>query len=414
MELHVWGQGFDLPSIDPECLAAITFFSIYVKPEKWRLVQSSDPSVSPNRTLPALSHNSRWISGYDDIIRHATTSNDVLVKSVPCLAPIQKAHLIAYTAFIRKHGAPLISLSLYVSSANWVGSTRPLYSKILRFPLPWTVPLFLRSRAHSTAAHLSLSSLDTDYVSPKEKDGSNRQQPAAAADVFNRNPTLESLRTRMHAVTGSLTPDVRSHIRLDGLASDFYAPLEALLRETNMGKTFIQTGGQPTALDCLCYGYLALMLFPELPRRFLADSMNRKHKELVRFTVMMRNLSRKNGDLRVSNSEDGMGGTLARFMDSVADKMPGGLGDAWQRWKRLAAEGKLAGNSVVGWEAYDVLHLAAQILGATLVGLTAAAYKGMLGLGPGPGGHKAWERQILGLGGKGEAGKMFDMAFEAL
>lgn len=51
LELHVWGPAFSLPSIDPQCLAAIAYFSLAVPKDAWVLVASSDPSVSPTSTL---------------------------------------------------------------------------------------------------------------------------------------------------------------------------------------------------------------------------------------------------------------------------------------------------------------------------------------------------------------------------
>ena len=47
LELHIWGPAFSLPSIDPQCLAAIAYFSLVVPKEAWVLIPTSDPSVSP-------------------------------------------------------------------------------------------------------------------------------------------------------------------------------------------------------------------------------------------------------------------------------------------------------------------------------------------------------------------------------
>ena len=55
LELHVWGPAFDLPSIDPQCLATIAYFSLVVPKDAWVLVPSSDPSVSPTSMSPSVS-----------------------------------------------------------------------------------------------------------------------------------------------------------------------------------------------------------------------------------------------------------------------------------------------------------------------------------------------------------------------
>lgn len=56
LELHVWGPAFGLPSIDPQCLATIAYFSLAIGPnnggsDKWVLVADSDPGRVPTRKI---------------------------------------------------------------------------------------------------------------------------------------------------------------------------------------------------------------------------------------------------------------------------------------------------------------------------------------------------------------------------
>lgn len=48
LELYVWGPALSLPSIDPECLAVITYFVSCVSEEqqRWRVTATS-PSAVP-------------------------------------------------------------------------------------------------------------------------------------------------------------------------------------------------------------------------------------------------------------------------------------------------------------------------------------------------------------------------------
>lgn len=48
LELHVWGPAFGLPSLDPDCLAIITYFTYAVPKAGWKLIPSS-PSATPSR-----------------------------------------------------------------------------------------------------------------------------------------------------------------------------------------------------------------------------------------------------------------------------------------------------------------------------------------------------------------------------
>ena len=46
-ELHIWGPAFSLPSIDPQCLAAVAYLARALPRDQWVLVASSDTTLSP-------------------------------------------------------------------------------------------------------------------------------------------------------------------------------------------------------------------------------------------------------------------------------------------------------------------------------------------------------------------------------
>lgn len=58
LELHIWGPAFGLPSLDPQCLAAIAYLSLAIpKPHgseshgggEWVVIADSDPLMVPTR-----------------------------------------------------------------------------------------------------------------------------------------------------------------------------------------------------------------------------------------------------------------------------------------------------------------------------------------------------------------------------
>ena len=59
LELHIWGPAFGLPSLDPQCLAAIAYFALTVPRSphgsenavsgEWVLIADSDPLMVPTR-----------------------------------------------------------------------------------------------------------------------------------------------------------------------------------------------------------------------------------------------------------------------------------------------------------------------------------------------------------------------------
>ena len=54
LELHVWGPAFSLPSIEPECLAAIAYLRLLVPQDEWVLIASCDDTLSPTSTPNSL------------------------------------------------------------------------------------------------------------------------------------------------------------------------------------------------------------------------------------------------------------------------------------------------------------------------------------------------------------------------
>ena len=119
LELHVWGPAFNLPSIDPQCLAAIAYFSLAVPREEWVLIASSDASVSPNSEflpllfilfyfilfiylffltdeLPAVKNGNTWVSRFSNIVDYLSHHRWQLDGE---LSGLDKADNIAYVFF---------------------------------------------------------------------------------------------------------------------------------------------------------------------------------------------------------------------------------------------------------------------------------------------------------------------------
>jgi sorting and assembly machinery component 37 len=176
-----------------------------------------------------------------------------------------------FSSFIESHGQPLLDLSLYVSSSNYISVTRPTYNTILSPPLPYLIPPSLRSAAKLRTSHLGLDGLDID-TEPENSD-----QPSIIP---------QSLRNPKQSVSALLqsSPETKARIRLDALAQNFFEPLQDLLGE----KRYLVSGQQFSSLDCLALGYLSLMLIPELPQPWLSKTMRAKFPGLVAWTLELR------------------------------------------------------------------------------------------------------------------------------
>ncbi|RDA89577.1 hypothetical protein CP533_6969 [Ophiocordyceps camponoti-saundersi (nom. inval.)] len=275
LDLHVWGPAFGLASIDAECLAAIAYLRNALPCSDWRLVPSSDPSRSPQNHLPALYHDGVWVSGYGQIVDHLASIVDLNRD----LDASQLGQVAAFSTFLYAHAAPLVHLSLYVSAANWSATTRPAYSAILPFPLTWTVPPLIRAEAIQRVQHLGLADLDSD-LDPTPLNAGRDALPEA---LRRRLPVIST-----KSVRDEMTPEQASAIRLVALINGCLPVLEAQLQGSGPPRFFpgAETGSL-SSLDCLAYGYLALMLKPDVPRAFLRDWTLTHAPRLTEFVNVM-------------------------------------------------------------------------------------------------------------------------------
>ncbi|KAK3329096.1 Tom37 C-terminal domain-containing protein [Apodospora peruviana] len=414
LEVHVWGPAFGLASIDAECLATVAYLKQTTTPTSnlpqaankydYRLIQSS-PSAVPTNRLPALHDpsNNTWISGYSSIISH--------LKSTALPSPTEKYHehsarkqadSTAYIAFLSAHAAPLVALSLYVSSANWAATTRPAYSAILPFPLPWVEPPAIRAAMSERAAHLGLSSLDTDAEAEKIE----AAETASAAAGWVQVPASIKQKTRQKTIKESMTPEQKSRIVLEGVTTDVLDVLAA-----------VDWDEQTVELRCLAFAYLALMLVPPVPRSFLSEVIGRKEfwglcefVDVVRSSMGQPSLLYwetpstrarliSEGKKTESPSSNTAVALTARFAHGLVHDIPL-IGQEWRRWWAQRR---------VRQQQQSKAHIALATVGGVVfvaanVGLF-YLYKGLLPFGAPV---QSWRAPVtLGLSGFGAAGALF-------
>ena len=62
LELHVWGPAFSLPSIDPQCLAAVAYVAQTVSRDQWVLIAGSEDAAGPaSQSIRAIRADARSI-----------------------------------------------------------------------------------------------------------------------------------------------------------------------------------------------------------------------------------------------------------------------------------------------------------------------------------------------------------------
>jgi len=271
MQLFVLGPAFGLPSIDAECTASIALLQSH-QPDSWRIVPLHDTS-SP---LPFLADGDKRISGFKGIARH------LQAKSTSPPSPRQ-ADAIAITSFLGSNAQTLLDISLYVSYENYSNTTRPAFTKILPWHTNYMLPPKRRAAAKTRTEHLGISSIDIDNVHedmssrPEGFDGVGKEK-GLEGDIAQKRASLllpkkETLRSLLRR------PERAAAFRLHALADNFFAPLQDML-----GENQYLLGDEMASVDCLAYGYLSLMLFPQVPQDWLASTLRRKYKKLAAYT----------------------------------------------------------------------------------------------------------------------------------
>ncbi|KAF2486497.1 Tom37 C-terminal domain-containing protein [Neohortaea acidophila] len=283
MELYILGPAFGLPSIDAECNAAVALLQhLHPTTSNWHLIPTHDQT----RHLPYLLDDQKTYEGFQAIQTHlqpiSTSNND---------NALQSATSTALTSLLDSRAQPLLDITLYTSSENYRSATRPAFTRLLPWYANYTVPPRRRADAKKRTAQLGISHIDVDEEDPhedlsgrggagdvasvgKEPQFEAESQRKAASLLLPRKDTLRSLLRR---------PEHSAIFRLHALAEAFFEPLSNMLEE----REFFLGTEEMQAVDCAVYGYLSLMLFPELPQGWLRKMLRGKYPALVRFTERM-------------------------------------------------------------------------------------------------------------------------------
>lgn len=79
-------------------------------------------------------------------------------------------------------------------------------------------------------------------------------------------------------------PIYAARFKLDTLSNELLDPLSDLLGK----KGYLLEDEQPSSLDCLAFGYLALMLYAPVPQAWLKETIQTKHPRIARYIQRLR------------------------------------------------------------------------------------------------------------------------------
>ena len=161
--------------------------------------------------------------------------------------------------------------------------------------------------ARARTAHLGLSSLDITETSD-DVHGSGRGTAASdyeaakkAAGLPTRNEPKAMNMGRAKGLGGLLSsPIYAARFKLDALSNDLLQPLSDRLGK----KDYLLEGDKPSSLDCLVFGYLALVLYAPVPQAWIKETIQTKFPRIHRYIRRLREDLLGNEDIKTTDAWD--------------------------------------------------------------------------------------------------------------
>ncbi|CAG8502104.1 4958_t:CDS:2 [Acaulospora morrowiae] len=235
--LYVWGRHWGLASIDPSCLIIISYLQL-LEYDEWGLIECDNPNLSPTGELPVLKDGLEWIAGVHNIIRHLKKKD---LDADESLSAKQKSESLAFTSFVEENVYDALLFSWYVNSKNYTETIRPLYVKLLAFPICYVVPTQLRDAAKSRLEKYGVVTMGgSGFLVDKEQ-----KMQKVVRESYN-----------------------------------------VLLRKIGDKEYFFD---RPSTIDVVVYGHLALHLYANLQNSDLSEILKTEYPRLEQFCERMKN-----------------------------------------------------------------------------------------------------------------------------
>ncbi|KAG1754632.1 outer mitochondrial membrane transport complex protein-domain-containing protein [Suillus lakei] len=254
--LHIWPSRWNLPSIDPTCIAALFYLQLTI-PGKFEVMECTNPDVSPSGKLPFLTHGHAAVSSIPAIISFVSS----LAKSTTSgardldasLSAPQRAKRTAWCSHVEANIGDLVAYSFYSLDDNFWKLTNPTMSSMLPIPQRYYVPGRIREMHRP---RLEAAGLWTQAASEPEKDSfGKRQKKNDPKDEYARAFERDKVSAQ---AKGSFT---------------LYAKL------LNEQKFFF--GERPTTLDVYLASHILLLLDPPFPDQLMRRILEESYPTLV-------------------------------------------------------------------------------------------------------------------------------------
>ncbi|TFK76339.1 hypothetical protein BDN72DRAFT_808740 [Pluteus cervinus] len=256
--LHVWPGDWNLPTIDPSCLAAILYLQC-VAPGAFSISTCTNPDLSASGQLPFLTHEQHVTSPLPAIIKYvsglrrpASSTLDLDAR----LSNAQRAQSTAWCNYVESNIGDLVYTTLYSISSNWAELTHPTLVSLFPIPQCYFVPGRLRSCYKPRLESAGLWTLAPSESEPKKPfsrgaDPENEPKSKTFLRAYERQKVLDKARDSLGIFD-----------RLLGDKPYFYHE-------------------KPTTLDVVLAAHILFLVNPTYPDRFLQDYVMVSYPSLV-------------------------------------------------------------------------------------------------------------------------------------
>ncbi|KAJ1820987.1 hypothetical protein LPJ56_001235 [Coemansia sp. RSA 2599] len=263
--LYSWGSPFQekgLYSFDPACASVQAYLQL-CKAE-WKLCPVSSAGISPNNCLPAITYKNTHIeSGVWSIVQFLKKEGHDLDAG---LDEEQLSQSTAYISLVQDSLVDSLLFSWYLVSENFADAIRPRLAKMFKFPLGLFIPTQLKDHAEERLRFRGITSeIESSDDKQEAQEGGNLQ---ALKNKIPRIYLLAKEGFRRHADKSSHPVYKHAAKCLD-------------LLSTKLGSKQYFFGDAPAMLDAVVYGYLSLVIYPDLPQSTLKEMVTKSYPNLV-------------------------------------------------------------------------------------------------------------------------------------
>ncbi|KIM25349.1 hypothetical protein M408DRAFT_17332 [Serendipita vermifera MAFF 305830] len=276
ISLYVWPHFWNLPSFDIESLAAILYLQLAFRHHnhkhehhKYRLVECTDPDVSPSGTLPFLVHGTKKVSTFHGIVRYLESLDmglaDEGANKEGESHAIRRAKRVAWTSFVDSQLKDLVNHVLYAIPENYRKGQHTALVAHLPIPSKYYLPQRLRAVVQ---ASLEPSGLWT----VKEEEEVVKKHP------FDKEKVKDVVEEKDSIIREAFGKEKLVHKARETL--DLLAPLLKKHQHGHHQHTFFLSP-HPTGLDALIAAHILILSHAPLPNNALLPLLKESYPAII-------------------------------------------------------------------------------------------------------------------------------------